>query len=911
MSLELAINNALTGLNVNQRSLTVVSQNIANANTEGYTRKVVDQSAVYVGNQQLGSGVRIDDIVRKVDLYLQRSTRIQTSVYSKTETISQNLDRIQVMLGQPGDINSLDEFMETFFNSLQSLAQTPERISFREGAVDTGINLARELSSLAFSLEDLRGQLDNELAIEVGNLNNYLTSLDKVNVAITNASALGNPVSGLQDEQDKLIKQIAKLVEVQVLVQANTSEVFLYTANGTPLLDQSAYEVSYKQPFSVETFINDAPLNAVEIYRLDNSGARQSLPDILVTAGKSSEVTTKLEQGKIKGLLELRDDLIPNMLQQLDELAAKLRDSMNAIHNKGSSFPPPNVLTGTRAVSPTEAYNWEGKVMIAALDKNGKPIASPYRNETHTGVRPLLLDLSQLDTGGGVGQPNMQGIIDEINHHFNPPTVKVNLGNLQNIQLVANTDRLPSTGLNFDFDFELENIAEAGSEFFVTNVAVLDSLGAAVVSPITTTRPNFTISTFNTTNGSSQVTVRTALPHGLAAGDVVFLEQPAGVVNGIAASALAGYFTVGNVTADSFTVDAVQVATATGPVGGGTTRVLPPYDEIDAGEKSRTKSKGTITADLSAAAGSSFYDFQITVGVRATDSSVTSPQVSTSVITFRVPNNTQNMRNDRFDNIAANGAAVRDIPLTNVPQLRAIMVDENGVELARNSFGNYLENNGFLKIIGNGDNRIAIDELDSKQVGITNITPTEKGTNRGFSHYFELNNFFESNQPTKTGDTRKNSAINLKVEERLQNDSNLIAVGKLERTNQPTSANALPLYTYERRAGNNQTIQDLAKLAVNIQDFDPAGGLSNSRQTLNGYTGEVLAFFASNANNAVLNSKDNKILLDGFEQRLDAIVGVNVDEELANMILFQNAYTASARIITTANEMFDALLQAV
>jgi flagellar hook-associated protein 1 len=911
MSLELAINNALTGLNVNQRSLAVVSQNIANANTEGYTRKTVDQSAVYIGNQQLGAGVRIDDVVRKVDLYLQRSTRIQTSVTAKTQNVAQILDRVQVMLGQPGDVNSVDEFMETFFNSMQSLAQTPERISFREGAVDTGINLARELSNLAYSLEDLRAQLDNEMAIEVGNLNNYLTSLDKINVAITNASALGNPVSGLQDEQDKLIKQIAEIVEVQVLVQPTTSEVFLYTANGTALLDQSAYEVSYKQPFSIETFINDAPINAVEIYRLNNNGERQNPPDILVTAGKSSEVTTKLEQGKIKALLDLRDEMIPNMLQQLDELAAKLRDSMNAIHNKGSSFPPPNELTGTRQVSPYESYNWEGKVMIAALDKNGQPITSPYSRETHSGVRPLLLDLSKLDTGSGAGQPTTQGIIDEINHHFNPPTTKVNLGNLQNIQLVSNTDRLPSSGLNFDFDFELENIAKAGSEFFVTNVTVLDSLGVTVVAPITTNRPNFTVSTFDTTNGSSQVTIKTALPHGLVDGDVIYLEQPAAAVNGIPSATLAGYFTISNAISDTFTIVASASATATGSVSGGTTKILPPYNEIAAGEKSRTKSKGTITADLSSASGSSFYDFQVTVGVRASDAPNTSASVSTSVITFRVPNNTQNMRNDRFDNIAATGAAVRDVPSSLVPQLRAIMVDENGVELPKNSFGNYLENQGFVKIIGNNDNRVVIDELDSKQVGITNITPTEKGTNRGFSHYFELNNFFESNEPTKTGDTRKNSAIKLKVEERIEVDSNLIALGKLERTSQPSNPNALPLYTYERKAGNNKIIQDISKLAVNIQDFDAAGGLSNSRQTLNGYTGEVLAFFASNASNAELNAKDNQILLDGFEQRLDAIVGVNIDEELANMILFQNAYTASARIITTANEMFDALLQAV
>ena len=68
MSLTLALNNALSGLRVNQQSLAVLAQNIANANTEGYTRKVVDQSSVVIDG--VGSGVRVDDISRKVDQFL-------------------------------------------------------------------------------------------------------------------------------------------------------------------------------------------------------------------------------------------------------------------------------------------------------------------------------------------------------------------------------------------------------------------------------------------------------------------------------------------------------------------------------------------------------------------------------------------------------------------------------------------------------------------------------------------------------------------------------------------------------------------------------------------------------------------------------------------------------------------------
>jgi flagellar hook-associated protein 1 len=237
---------------------------------------------------------------------------------------------------------------------------------------------------------------------------------------------------------------------------------------------------------------------------------------------------------------------------------------------------------------------------------------------------------------------------------------------------------------------------------------------------------------------------------------------------------------------------------------------------------------------------------------------------------------------------------------------------KNGVELAKDAYGKYYEDKGYLKLVtGDADFTVAIDELDSKQLGATTVSPRVEGTNRGFSHFFELNNFFKSNEPTATGDTKKNSAINMAVEERLVNNSNLISLGNLERTNQSTNPADLPNYTYERRIGSNAVIQRLAKLSGNIQQFDAAGGLPSSQQSINGYLGEVLAVFASNAATSQSEAKDDSILLNGFLQRMDAMTGVNVDEELANMVLYQNAYTSSARVISVANEMFDALLQAV
>ena len=141
MSLTLALNNALSGLNVNQRSLATLSQNIANANNPEYSRKIVNQQAVYL--QGSGAGVTIRDVTRKVNDYLQKSVRDQGSVFGRSEVLSDYTDRLQTLLGRPGSQNSIYSYASNFFNSLQSLSQTPENASLRVGTVNIGQSTAR------------------------------------------------------------------------------------------------------------------------------------------------------------------------------------------------------------------------------------------------------------------------------------------------------------------------------------------------------------------------------------------------------------------------------------------------------------------------------------------------------------------------------------------------------------------------------------------------------------------------------------------------------------------------------------------------------------------------------------------------------------------------------------------------
>lgn len=917
MSLTLALNNALSGLSVNQRALSVISHNLANANTEGYTRQVLDLSSVYYDAQgSEGQGVRVEDISRRIDTYLQRTIRNQTSLVGQTSVMEDYFEKIQIQLGEPGADNSIDEYIQNFYDALQTLAETPDSVSYRELAVDSGITLAQELYDLAYSLEDFRYEVDRDIVDVTRNINQELLNLESLNISIGRANVMGTSKADLQDDIDRSLKRISEYIDIDVTYD-ETGAVSVFTNSGITLLDDYAYQLSYSPAASVGQIVDGQDFKNIVVRALDDRGQPVGQPVNLVSSGFEDSVTTTLRSGKLKGLLDLRDQYIPNILDQIDQLASTMRDSFNAIHNLGSAYPGTNELQGTRDLTPETRSEWEGAVRIAVLEEDGSPVQSPYPDELYTGTRPLLLDLASLQSAKTDGLPTLQTIVDEINNHFYPPPVKAELGNLNNIQLVADTDEMPTFPGNFSFDFDLDNISAEDADFFVTNITVLDSTGANITA-LNTPPPRAALNVgpsaaYITTAGSNVVQIN-AVNHGFSVGDRVFItDSGLANVNGIPAGVIGGqYFEITSVVnANSFTITAGSAATATGGVVSGTpVFAYGAWDTIEAGEKTRTRDAGVVDLDLSANPTSAYYDITVSVGVD--DGLSSAGEIRTGTITYRIYNYQNHLLNDRYNATDVSGQAEKVATSDTTPFMRAILVDADGNEVPSTN-GWYVEDRqAYLKLVTFDDSHgIVIDDLGSKEIGITTGPDKRNGTNRGFSHYFELNNFFASNEPTNTGDTVNNSAINMRVEQRLIDNANLISLGTLELSNQPADPEATPLYTYQRNVSNNTTIQKLAKLGIENITFATAGGLSSTSTSFTGYAGNILAYTATTSVRSANDNTDNQTVLQGFQERSDAFSGVNVDEELANVQIFQHAYSASARIITTTNELFQTLLDAI
>jgi flagellar hook-associated protein FlgK len=853
VSLALALNNALSGLRINQQSIGVLSQNIANVNTSGYSRQVLNQSALMVDG--VGSGVRMESITRKIDVYLQRSVQSQGSTNATAQSLSTYYDRLQGLLGQPGSGNSIDGVLTGYFNAVQQLAETPETNSLKANAVSSGSTLARQISDLAANVYDLRYEADRAIGTAVTDINSTLDRLKDINVALSKAQSFGQSNSELLDERDKELRKLSEYMSISPSY-TDSGTVNVVASNGVALLEDGArHQLVYTRSQSANALVQNAPFDSLSVVTLNDANVEVGNRMSLISGGTSDAVVSGITGGSLAGLQQIRDQKFPAILDQLDQLASRLRDAVNAIHNNGTGFPAATSLSGDRQVRSTDQYSWAGSVRIAVLQPDGKPVTSRYADEQYTGIRPLTLDLSRLDSGQGAGKPTMQTIVDEINNHFGAPGNKATLGVLNNIQLGMKTDRLPSGAPSLlDFDLDLENISSQTGRVFVTDVTVRDDT-AADITNVTQTAPSISVQStgsYTTTAGSADVVVNLASSGNFAVGDKIYLNAPSGAVNGISAANLTGFFTITAVSGTAVTITAGANATATGGVNdAGNIQAFAAYQSIAPGVKERTGDKGgVLQVDLSGSPTSAYYDVTVNVSV-VDDAGV----VTSSPITYRVPNNATDQLNKRFDARAVGGAGTLVLPGDSQESLRAILVDANGTELPTIN-GRYIDGPAYLKIIGGNSGvsyGVAIQELDSKQLGKPDGLPAEAGTNRGFSHYFGLNNFYASNDETLTGDTLRNSAYNLQVEDRLLKDPNLIATGTLSLQEATAATGGRPVYTYARYAGENSIAQQIAKLNTGLLTFDAAGGLPVSQQSLQGYTSDLLGFVSQRSSEAMRN----------------------------------------------------------
>ncbi|GGB25965.1 hypothetical protein GCM10011505_03990 [Tistrella bauzanensis] len=384
LSLDTAFRNAVSGLNAAQAGLSVTSQNVANANTPGYSRKIVSQESVITGST--GSGVAVTDVTRAVDQYLRSELRRATSDESRDSARASVLDSAQRVFGKVGGDNSLAADIDEFLTQLEAVANAPEAGSERYNLITAAKSLTERLNANVDQVGRLRANTDSDIGNSVTTINNALREIYDLNVQIQRGNAFGEPVSELEDRRDMALGRLSEQIDIEVMPSQN-GKISIYSGSGQTLLDESLRQLTYTPAAqaSLDTVFGPIKVVAVDPKTL----AQQNDGDVLVSGGTSSTVTSNVKGGELAGLLQARDKDLAALTGQLDAVADALVERMNAVHNQGTSFPPPSTLTGSTDVTGTTALAATGTMRIAAVASDGTLLAAP-----------LDIDLSTIATVG-------------------------------------------------------------------------------------------------------------------------------------------------------------------------------------------------------------------------------------------------------------------------------------------------------------------------------------------------------------------------------------------------------------------------------------------------------------------------------------------------------------------------------
>ena len=313
-----------------QLGLEVTGNNIANANTEGYSRQRVVFTEGIPRNTvpgMLGTGVAVAAIERYRDEFIDMQIRVQNTSYGFYAKSSEVYDRLEItfydsldVLGdQPSDYDSvgLNANFSLFFNIFQDLALEPESGSNRIQAIEQGNTLAENFQNMYRQLEQLQSDLNIEILDNIDNINGIASEIAALNEQIAFAEVDDRiNANDLRDQRDQLLNDLSQYIDIKV-VEEDNGEVNV-SFNGINLVDGVSY-----QP--LQAIIDEDPQGFVEIVYQNE---------------RSRVLTDFINSGELGSLIESRDTTIPQYIEILDELATSLMGEVNKVHasNMGNGW---------------------------------------------------------------------------------------------------------------------------------------------------------------------------------------------------------------------------------------------------------------------------------------------------------------------------------------------------------------------------------------------------------------------------------------------------------------------------------------------------------------------------------------------------------------------------------------------
>ncbi|WP_028455727.1 flagellar hook-associated protein FlgK [Chitinilyticum litopenaei] len=368
----------VSGLNAANLGLTTTGHNIANVNTDGYSRQNLRQSAPYPllgGSGFVGMGVRVDTIARVYDQFLTRNVQQAQTQASFYDTYLSHLSEIDNIVADPDA--GVSPALQDFFSSVQNVATNPSNLPSRQQMLASAQTMLSRYQVFEQRLQEQRNSLNGEITNTVNSINALAKNIAEVNNQIALTNGAGQPANDLLDKRDQLVRDMNKLVKATTLNNSDgTINVFIGSGQSLVLGGRSVTMTTAPSPAD--------PERLAVVY--DDGNNQVALPDSLLTGGE------------LGALLDYRNKALDLAQNSLNRMALVMAQTFNDQHQAGMD------LYGNRG-----GDFWDyGSVTIPSIPPTVPPtnvtppaIGRIGSNTNNTGTATMsgyIADVSQLTT---------------------------------------------------------------------------------------------------------------------------------------------------------------------------------------------------------------------------------------------------------------------------------------------------------------------------------------------------------------------------------------------------------------------------------------------------------------------------------------------------------------------------------
>jgi len=334
MSLFGTIQMSANALTVASLGMQVTGNNIANANTPGYIRERLLQSAIpgyKEGALVIGLGVRADGVEQVIDKFLEERLRNASSDVASSDAQADAYNKLEAAINELGDADLSTSFT-TFFGSLQDVLNQPESISVRNVAIQKAQALAQAIQRVDSQVRSIHQSVNQQVIGLADDVNSILAEVAKLNVQIVEleAGAVSNSDAvGVRDRRSAALAKLAEIADIRAVEQPD-GDVMVYSG-GEFLVSRGTYR---------QINVITEAVDGLQVSRLEVDGSNAPL-----ISGS----------GRLGGLLAARDEVLSGFLSGLDEVTSTLIFEFNKVHSGGQGLSGFSQLTSEHGVSDVAA----------------------------------------------------------------------------------------------------------------------------------------------------------------------------------------------------------------------------------------------------------------------------------------------------------------------------------------------------------------------------------------------------------------------------------------------------------------------------------------------------------------------------------------------------------------------------